>query len=69
MQSIPRRLLATNAAGAVSMPGNYIGVLLPKQHPATQQVGRGGRCDEAHAVRRITEQAALRVDSVAQQLR
>ena len=21
------------------MPGNYIGVLLPKQHPSTQQVG------------------------------
>ena len=38
LQSIPRRLLGTNAAGAVSMPGNYIGVLLPKQHPTTQQV-------------------------------
>ncbi|PRW56284.1 arsenate reductase [Chlorella sorokiniana] len=37
-ETIPRRLLATNAAGAVTMPGNFIGVLLPKQHPTTQQI-------------------------------
>ena len=38
VQSIPRRLLATNAAGAVTLPKGYIGVLLPKQHPTTQQI-------------------------------